>query len=122
MTDTPIPTKLFQVWFHMGRAGWDIPFDMYPDADTALDDIEGSMYGADAPTAWRIYMVEHDPDTNEPERITNVTADVIAERVKLLWERGDTIPAWLGGDPEDFDYDAQRADDWCSEQRIEAGL
>lgn len=75
--------------------------DMSEDLDVVLDDALPGPSG-DCPP-FRIFCIEFDPDTNMPERTTDVTEDAIRNRNEWLVSQGRSP---ISSHPDSEYYDA----------------
>lgn len=87
--DLTLPTFYF-VATDFGRLGLGSANDLTPDRDRAYDDYAGCR---DQGQPARAFMVEFDVETNAPESITDITADLAGEYSDTCAARGDLMAA-----------------------------
>lgn len=111
MNNPAFPATLYSAWGHYGRDGWTCLGDPSLDLTGAMDQVLDVMGGSDAPTFWRVFRDDMNPDTDMPERREDVTEEVRAAAIKWHWQNAWDIPTWLSGERDEYDDEGAAADD-----------
>lgn len=85
-----LPQKVYFTACNFGRYGLGGGGDLTDDIDTAYDQY-AEQIASGLPI--RAFMMEMDPDTNTPERVTEITDEMQARYVAICEDRGLEVRA-----------------------------
>ena len=92
MTKLPIP--LYQPYGRFSDGEWAAPGDVRTSLEAAMTDCIDAMEKRYI-TEFRVYRIDHNPDTGLPERVEDVSEEGCVSARKWFAENSFNVPYWL---------------------------